>query len=465
MKPTRLLALLLLIFAPVPARAAMDPAAARQLYAKVTPSLVAVQYIWQSELGRRELVGPGVVVGEEGLVMTPLSLFDLRIPDAQMKEFKIIVPRPGKDPDELDATFEGRDERSSIAFVRAKEKQHWPPIKFEDVPVNVGDDVVSIGVLPKNSAYRSFLAQGTVSATLRGEMPQVMVIHALAGIGAPVFTPDGRAIGLVNLEQDPRVFLNMENPRRPMAPMTDPPVFFIPARDFLQSLSDPPSAEKPMKLPWLGVPQGAMAGLNKDVAESMNLKDQAAIELGDVIEGSPAAKAGLKPGSIVIKMNGQPLERGDDPEALPLILMRKLRRMKVGEKLTLTVVTARDKPPADVKITLDERPPGPHLAERFYAEDLGFSVRQIVFIDTYIRKLPRDARGAIVALIKPQSSAATAKLAPNDLISEMNGKPVADLADFKTGYETLRKTKPREAIVLVVLREGATQTIRIEPPQ
>src|SRR6266545_3153244 len=132
--------------------AQMTPAEARKIYERVTPALVAVQYVWESELGRRELVGAGVVVNEEGLVMTPLSLFHPQVPDKQMKEFKVIVPSTTKDPEELEAEFVGRDERTDVAFVKAKEKRSWTAVKFEDAKVDVGDLVVSMGVMPKNAA-------------------------------------------------------------------------------------------------------------------------------------------------------------------------------------------------------------------------------------------------------------------------------------------------------------------------
>src|SRR5437016_3560925 len=93
--------------------AAVGPAAAQKLCDDVTPSLVAVQYTWQSELGRREIIGSGVVIGADGLVAAPLAEFHQAIPDEQMKEFKIIVPKADADEDELDAVFLGRDERSN----------------------------------------------------------------------------------------------------------------------------------------------------------------------------------------------------------------------------------------------------------------------------------------------------------------------------------------------------------------
>ena len=86
-------------------------------------------------------------------------------------------------------------------------------------------------------------------------------------------------------------------------------------------------------------------------------------------------------------------------------------------------------------------------------------------MDSYARKLPSDTKGVVVSVLKPQGSAAAAKLAREDLITEMNGKPVENLKQFQESYETFRKEKKNEAIVLVVLREGNTQTIRIEPPQ
>jgi len=166
-----------------------------------------------------------------------------------------------------------------------------------------------------------------------------------------------------------------------------------------------------------------------------------------------------------VKLNGEALERGDEPEELPSIFSRKIRRMNVGDTVTLSVLEGKDKALKDVKVELTERPRGANLAERYYSEDLGFGVREMVFMDTYVRKLQPDAKGVVVSIIKPQSSAAAAKLQGNDLITEMNGEPVAGLEQFKQAFEEIRKAKAKDALVLVVLRDGNTQTIRIEPPQ
>ena len=86
-------------------------------------------------------------------------------------------------------------------------------------------------------------------------------------------------------------------------------------------------------------------------------------------------------------------------------------------------------------------------------------------MDTYARRLKPDAKGVIVALIRPQSAAESAGLKMNDMITELNRQPVTDVEAFQKAYEAFRTEKPKEAVVMVVLREGNTQTIRIEPPQ
>lgn len=445
------------------ARGAIAPEKARELYERVSPSIVAVQYVWETELGRRELTGTGVIVSADGLVVMSIGLADPRIPDDQMKDFKIIVPQKDADALEIDAVFAGRDERTNLAFAKTKETQQWTPVKFEEAAVNVGDDILSVGLLPKDAGYRTYLTTATASAQLRGEVPHVLVSGGLGAVGAPVFNADGKAIGIVNIQPEQPVFLNDQ--RRPLESVLTQPKFFVPTRDFAQSLQDPPVAGEPMKVPWIGVPQSAMSGLNQDVAEELGLKNVPAIELGDIIKGTPADKGGLKSGDIIVSVNGEPLERGDDARELPDILIRKLRRLKVGEKVTFSIATGKGQPTKDVVVTLEERPKMQNRAQRYWAEDLGLGVREIVFVDTYARKLAPDAKGVVVAQIKPQSSAASAKIQREDLITELNGQPVENIDEFQKSYEAFRKEKPREAVVLVVLREGNTQVMRIEPPQ
>src|SRR3954454_24827621 len=133
---------------------AITPEAAQKLYDQASPSLVAVRYTWENELGRRELTGSGVVVSNDGLVVSPIYVFDNSIPDDQMKDFLIIVAHEDRDAEEIEAEFCGRAERRGVAFLKAKPPKdkptrEWKPVKFEEVPVSIGDPVYSVGILPE----------------------------------------------------------------------------------------------------------------------------------------------------------------------------------------------------------------------------------------------------------------------------------------------------------------------------
>jgi S1-C subfamily serine protease len=188
--------------------------------------------------------------------------------------------------------------------------------------------------------------------------------------------------------------------------------------------------------------------------------------VGDVVSGSAADKAGIKTLDIITKMNGQPLERGDLPVETPAIIERRVSRMKVGDTVTFSVIHDKGDAPHDVMITLEPRPKQPEEAKRFYAEDLGFGVREVVFADTYTRKIPPETTGVVVALIRPQASAQAAHLTGNEMITQMNGKPVTDLDEFKKDYQEFRKSHPHDPVVLQVSQaNGKDETINIEPPQ
>lgn len=437
---------------------ALPPAEAQKLFERARQSLVAVQYTADGEYGRRELTGQGIVVAEEGVVITPLNLFPLALPDEQMKSFKIILP--GDDEKEIEAEFLGRDERSELAFLKTKEKQNWPAIKFEDVSVNVADPIISVGLLPKEAGFKAYYAESIVSAVLRGPMPNVLVTPTgLTGVGSPVFNAEGKAIGLVPFQTKQPIML-AGNPDA-LQSIATPPRLFVPARDFLASLADPP-AGKALAIPWLGA---QLTGPSREVAEYYNLKGVPVAMVGDVIADTPASKAGLKQGDKITKLNGQPLERGDEPAETPQILIRKIRRMKVGDTIKLSLLRTKGEPELEVSVVLEEQPKGPNLAKRFYAEDLGLSVREVVFADTYVKRLPRDSKGVVVAFVRPASAAASAGLKVNDLIKEINSSPIEDLPHFKSQYTDFRKNSPKDVVVLVVVREGGTQVIKIEPPQ
>lgn len=456
------------------AREGNDPVA-RELYRKLTPSVVGVKFTWNYELSRLELVAPGIVVSDDGMVMFPMEAVSLSLPDKQLKDFKILIPSRDHDVVEIDATFLGRDERNNVAFVMAKAPttqkagdkaaQKWQAVKFVDKPLEVGDCVYSVGLLGKAAGYESYISRSSVSATLRGDIAQVLTESGLTAVGSVVTDVEGDAVGWVNA-QNGQLFLSSPGDRGndPLVPIFQPPRFFTPTREFAQSLADPPSVEKPIRIPWMGLPD--LTGVPKEVAQVFGLENQPAAQVGDVVPGSPAEKAGLKIGQALVKINGAALPRGDEPDDVPEMLRRMIMRMKPGDQVQLSVMDKPGAPLHELTVKLEERPARPNTAKRYYSEDLGFGVREVTFEDTFARHKPADTKGVVVTVLKNGAPAAAAHLGFNDLVIEFDGQPVEGLDQFVKSYEALRKDRPRDAAVLVVMKlDGTTQTIRIEAPQ
>ncbi len=245
--------------------------------------------------------------------------------------------------------------------------------------------------------------------------------------------------------------------------ITSAPRLFIPSSDFLSGIQNPPTPDKPIIIPWIGC---EMKGLEKEDAEYFGLENVPAVQVGDVVPDSPAAKAGLSKLDVITQIDGKPIERGDLPIELPEIVTRKIQRLNVGDALTLSVIRAKGDVPKKIVVTLEARPKQPHQAKRFYAKDLGFVAREVTFVDTYRRKLGNSTSGVVVALLRPQAAAQAARLTVNDLILQMNGKPVDNLDQFKKDYQDFRKNQPNDPVVLEVMQvDGKQRTINIEPPQ
>jgi serine protease Do len=462
---TLMLAISILAAPPLTSRAHADEAAdIRKMYDLAKPSLVAVKYTWTNELRSQEITVAGVIVSSDGLVVFPLEIMAPALfPAEQLQDFKIIVPSDTEDYAEIDATLQGRDERANLAYVKANSPQKWKALTFIDAPPQIGDRIYSVGLLPKGAGYKSHVTAANFSQMLRGPTPLALVDGNLAGSGSVAINSAGQVIGLVHGRSLGEAIL--DNPETPedLPMVTAPPHIFIPTSDFLDSVAHPPTPDHPISIPWVGA---KMKGLEKEYAEYFGLTNTPAVQLGEVIDGSPAAKAGLKPLDVIVKINGKPIQRGDLPEELPEIVTRQVQHMDPGQKVVFSVIQHKGDVPKDIEVMLETRPREPNEAKRFYAKDLGFVARDVTFVDAYSRKLPAATPGVVVALLRPQAAAQAAKLEVNELVIQMNGKPVSTLEKFKTDYQQFRKDRPNDPVVFEVSQpDGKEQTINIEPPQ
>jgi serine protease Do len=187
---------------------------------------------------------------------------------------------------------------------------------------------------------------------------------------------------------------------------------------------------------WLGV---SIQPVTPELAKGLKLSEAAGALVSSVTDGSPAAKAGLQPGDVILEYNGERVARADRlPGAVaataagrevPLAVMRDGKSMrltvKVGEQPESREAASE---PAKVPATLGlaVEPVTPRLAR-----EMGL----------------RDEHGVIVRDVEADSPAAEAGLRAGDVIVEVNRQPVRSAADMRRQIERGAKGTPMVMLV------------------
>jgi serine protease Do len=193
---------------------------------------------------------------------------------------------------------------------------------------------------------------------------------------------------------------------------------------------------------WLGVYiQDVIPGMEKQ----LGVREGALVT--EVVSNSPAAKAGIKSGDVIVAVNGQKIKDSND---LQMAIMYR----KPGERVTLTVV--RDKKTINVEVVLEERPaesavaPSPQGVSKF-----GLTVQDVTaeLKDRY--GLTQDT-GVVVVNVEPGSRAYWGGVQVGDLIIEVNRQPISSTADWNRIVSQLSED---EEVLLTVIRSGRTRFI------
>jgi serine protease Do len=181
---------------------------------------------------------------------------------------------------------------------------------------------------------------------------------------------------------------------------------------------------------WLGV---SLQPLTPELSASFAVKDGKGALVTEVVPDSPAAKAGLRSGDVIVEVNGKKVENPGD-------LARTIALAPPGREARLTVW--RDKQERSLSVMLREAP-----AER-HASRLGFEVRPVT-ADIAEELGLRSRDGVVVARVDEDSQAAEAGLRRGDVVVEINREPIKTVADFE---RTIRTIKNGERLTVRVER-------------
>jgi serine protease Do len=183
--------------------------------------------------------------------------------------------------------------------------------------------------------------------------------------------------------------------------------------------------------------------------------------VSEVLEGSPAEKAGMQARDIVLAIDGRSLPRFKPDRVVVSYVEREVERRAPGDALTLTVLRGTER--VDVKVTLGDEPKLMREAARTYYERLGFTAREFVYGDAIARRLKvADTAGVVAHFVKGNSPVSVAGLRTDDWIKEIDGVEAKSFTEAAEKLAAIQADAARTEFVLLVGRGGETAVLRVK---
>ena len=205
---------------------------------------------------------------------------------------------------------------------------------------------------------------------------------------------------------------------------------------------------------WLGV---TIQEITPELSQKFGLKTAKGALIGDVAKGSPAEKAGLRRGDIIVEFNGKKVDDVGN-------LRNMVAQSKVGAQIPLTII--RSGKEYAINITTTELPkeasetsPGNVLEEDAFEGLTGLNVIELTSEISRQLGLTRDEKGVVVVRVDPGSSVEDAGLRKGDVIQEIDRKKVARLEDYTRIAANVRSG---DTVLMFINRGGRKFYVTVE---
>lgn len=375
-------------------------------------------------------MGSGFFISSDGYVLTNNHV----IGEADEIMVRLIDRR------EYSAEVVGVDPRSDLALLKI-DATGLPTVKLAPPgEVKVGEWVVAIGS-PFGLDYSA--SAGIVSAigrsipTARGEdyVPFIQSDVAInpGNSGGPLFNLKGEVIGVnsqIYTRSGGSIGLSFAIPMSVVA-------------DVVQQLKSKGRVDRG----WLGV---YIQDVDKNLAESLGLERPVGALIAQVEPGSPADKAGMQAGDVVVEFNDREIvEASDLPHTVGL--------MAPGKKAPVVVIRKSKK--KSLQVTIGARPDEDGMSgSRPDGDLLGLTVEDV---DDELRDKWRLSGGVVVVQVAEDSPATEAGLRTGDVIVQLGYRGIANVDDYREVLEEMPRGAP---VALRFFRNGRSvfRTIEID---
>lgn len=354
------------------------------------------------------------------------------------------------DGTQLEATLAGRDPKTDLALLKIEYDKPLPTVSFGNSDTaRVGDWVVAVG---NPFGLGGTVTTGVVSARGRsigsGSFDDYIQIDApinRGNSGGPTFNLQGEVIGVNTAIYSPNggsVGIGFAIPANIAKPV-------------LEQLKDKGKVVRA----WLGV---HVQEVTPDIAESLGLKSRGGALVASVVADSPAAKAGVKIGDVILSLDGRDVEK---VQALP----RAVAQSKIGDTHEITVW--RDGKTVTLNATLAEMPDEPKIAALPPGGDgalgqakLGLALAPLNDETRAHFGIGLEVKGVVVTDVKLDSPAAEKGLEPGDVIVRVGSEPATSPAKVVEKVAEAEKAK-RPAVLLLVNRRGNDRYVAVPLPR
>jgi serine protease Do len=395
----------------------------------------------------------GILVNKDGLVVTSDVIYPANLDIAEANNFFASTQPLPEDitvsfvrDKKLKAQFLGKDEDLRLAFIQITEEAELPdPILFsEQNQESVGDPLIIIQHLNGRFDFEKIVTAHHINAIIEKPKKKLLTTTSITPLspGGLVTDRQGQAIGIIFRGESYDVSYEYESPY-----ISETLQQIIPADQFTPLFKDPPTIldySEGSGKSWLGI---QIQVLTKDMAAYWNLKDTYGVIINKVSPGSPAEKAGLKSGDILLSFADQKFQ-GYDKKNLD-ILRANVRNQPEGN---VTATILRNKKIQTLTINLESAPKSRFLAEEYSDKLLGVGVKELTQDYILTNDLDFGTEGVWVSRVEDAGAAGLAGIEINDLIIHVNGKTVKNLADFRNITTALPRMK--DVYIEVFLNRG-----------
>lgn len=197
----------------------------------------------------------------------------------------------------------------------------------------------------------------------------------------------------------------------------------------------------------------AVQSVDADMAKAFGLKQGGGALVAEVTPGSPASKAGIERGDIILDLDGQPVNTPED-------LSVHIAELAPGSVVHVKI--SRNGQTRDVDVTLDELS---ETASASTSAATGTKALQGVEVQNLTPSIARDlgisasTTGVVVTSVDPSSAAAAADIERGDVIQEVNRKPVHSVAEYNGALSGTHD----QSVLLLVKRDSTTRFVVIQP--